>query len=142
MCTCLIVFFWKILEGQFLNPSLPGPKICNWWPSLDFGSSLCLHCLRYVSHTPTKLPHACSGSSASKQFFELAFLALCLLLKSYMVINPAFHGCSRYLHCSYSGEAGYVHACRFWPNCGVKFGWLVLSTILILDLGLNGKSSN
>ena len=37
--------------------------------------------------------------------------------------------------CSYSGEAaGCVHACRFWPNHGVEYGWFVLSTVLLLLL--------
>ena len=44
--------------------------------------------------------------------------------------KTAVHGCSSYLHCSYSGEAGCAHACRFWPNRGVEFGWFVLSTVL------------
>ena len=41
--------------------------------------------------------------------------------------ETAVHGCSSYLHCCCSGEAGCAHACRFWPNRGVEFGWFVLS---------------
>ena len=87
-----------------------------------FGSSLRTHCLRYVWHTPTKLPYACGGSSAIKQFPELALVVLCLCLKSYTVLmspnkeETAVHGCSSYLHCSYSGKASCAHACTFWVS--------------------------
>ena len=60
------------------------------------------------------------------------------LLKCYtMLMSPnndetTVHGCSSYLHCSFSGEAGSAHACRFWPNCGVEYGWFVLSTVLMI----------
>ena len=54
---------------------------------------------------------------------ELAIVALCLWLKSYTVLMSSInkdetpvHGCSSYLYCSYSGEAGCAHACRFWPQ--------------------------
>ena len=86
----------------------------------------------------TTLPHACGGSSALKKFSELATLALCLLLESYiMLISPnmnetSVHGCSGYLHCSCSGEAGCAHACRFWPNHGVECRWFVLSTVFTI----------
>ena len=43
--------------------------------------------------------------------------------------ETAVHGCSSYLHCSYSGEAGFAYACRFWSNRGVEFEWFVLSTV-------------
>ena len=72
---------------------------------------------------------------ALKKFLEPAFVALCLWLKSYTVLmspnkdETAVHSCSSYLHCSYSGEAGCAHVCRFWPNRVVEFG-IVLSTVL------------
>ena len=46
--------------------------------------------------------------------------------------ETAVHGCSSYLHCSYLGEAGCAHVCRFWPNRGVVFGWFVLFTVSLL----------
>ena len=56
---------------------------------------------------------------------------LCLWLKSCTVLmspnkeETAIHGCSSYMHCSYSV---FAHACRFWPNRGVEFEWYFLST--------------
>ena len=44
--------------------------------------------------------------------------------------ETAVHGCISYLSCSYLGEAGCAHVCRFLRNRGVEFGWFVLSTVL------------
>ena len=47
--------------------------------------------------------------SALKQFSEFTVVTLCLWLNTTELMNPnkdetAVHGCSSYLHCSYSGE--------------------------------------
>ena len=49
--------------------------------------------------------------------------------------EAAVHGCSGYLHCTCLGEAGCTHACRFWSNRGVKYGWFVPFTFLQLSIG-------